>query len=320
MRIEREPDGSRNQHEPACGYDLTVDPQSRLEPLVLAGWLILGEGAEMARVNVEQKALTDPRFYRLGHDLGAPSEFAHAVGLVAMIRIWNECIERGDYAVDGWLLQAAMGRTDACELVCDAQLAVKTRGGKYRVKGTEGRIEYLEKLRESGRVNGPKGAQFGKLGGRPRKPGNRVSDNGADGIAGNPPPAPAPAPTKKDLSCASDAPSGAGVLVSVEPVPRFDFAAIYGRYPRKVGKTNGLKRLASSVKSAGDYAALVRALGVYLAHVAGKDKQYIRQFDTWTTTWRDWLEADAADTTTHAPLSDFDRRLLAAESKRMGVP
>lgn len=167
----------------------------------------------MARVNVEQKALTDARFYRLGHDLGAPQEFAHAVGLVAMIRIWNECIERGDYAVDGWLIQAALGRQDACELVCAADLAVKVRSGKFRVKGTEGRVEYLQKLRESGKANGPKGSEFGKLGGRPRKPGNRVSGNGATGIAGNPPPtptltpAPAPTPVLRIPEAVADAPA-----------------------------------------------------------------------------------------------------------------
>ena len=86
------------------------------------------------------------------------------------------------------------------------------------------------------------------------------------------------------------------MLVSVDPIPRFDLEAIYSRYPRKVGKTNGMKRLRASVKSQADYEELGRALTAYLAHVAGKDKQYIRQFDTWCTTWRDWLEPDCGDT------------------------
>src|SRR5690606_14924210 len=50
---------------------------------------------------------------------------------------------------------------------------------------------------------GKKGAQFGKLGGRPRKPGSKTPspgfEEGGEGVRENPPPAPAPAPAKRSL-------------------------------------------------------------------------------------------------------------------------
>lgn len=268
-------------------------------------------------VRIESKAWDDPAFAVLAMRIGWPDA---DMAIIKCARVWAHATEQNDPTIPTVEVDA-IARTPGFALhMVAARLAdVSDKNSEAIVlRGATGknrnRISWLATKRKNSRKGGSaNGAKWGAKG-EPIGFGSAVPKGSPNT------PAPAPAHTKEDLSCASDAPSGAGVLVSVEPVPRFDFAAIYGRYPRKVGKTNGLKRLASSVKSAGDYAALVRALGVYLAHVAGKDKQYIRQFDTWTTTWRDWLEADAADTTTHAPLSDFDRRLLAAESKRMGGP
>jgi hypothetical protein len=136
--------------------------------------------------------------------------------------------------------------------------------------------------------------------------------------------------SRVEKSRSTPAPNGAGVLVAVTPTPRFDFAAIYARYPRKVGKTNGLKRLTASVKSEADYASLVRALTAYIAHVAGKDQQYIRQFDTWCTTWRDWLEVApprSVNTSAHEALRRMqdeqesrERAELEARAKEASCP
>ena len=88
----------------------------------------------MARVNVEEKALTDPRFYRLGLELGADSQFAHAVGLFAMIRIWKECIERGKYTLEGWLIQAVIGNEKAAESVVNSDLATRCAGNRSTLR------------------------------------------------------------------------------------------------------------------------------------------------------------------------------------------
>jgi hypothetical protein len=118
---------------------------------------------KMARVNVEQKALTDPRFYRFGLDLGADPKHAHAVGLFAMVKVWNECIERGKYTLEGWLIDATLGSENVGESIVNSDLATRCAGGRFRLRGTKGRVEYLEEKRKLARINGQKG-------GRPRKP------------------------------------------------------------------------------------------------------------------------------------------------------
>ena len=148
----------------------------------------------MARVNVDQKALTDPRFYRLGLELGAESQHAQAVGLFAMIRVWNECIERGQYSLDGWILQAILGAQKAAEHICNSDLAKQCGDNRFRIKGTKGRTEYLKVLRSNGSQYGHLGAKHGRKGGRPKKPPQEGLENPQNGLAENPPPAPAPAP------------------------------------------------------------------------------------------------------------------------------
>jgi hypothetical protein len=161
----------------------------------------------VARINVEQKALTDPRFHRLGHDLGAESQHAQAVGLYVMVRVWNECIEKGAHVLDGWLLQAITGRIDGADLIASSELAVPLKGNRYRIKGAKGRVEYLEEKRRLARENGLKG-------GRPRKP-TSVSKTTGVGVPAETPPAPAPAPAflredpPEDSESDSSAPSAA---------------------------------------------------------------------------------------------------------------
>lgn len=151
----------------------------------------------MARVNVEQKAITDPRFYRLGVELGAPDEYAQAFGLFAMIKVWNECIERGKYTLDAWVIQALLKCQTAPEKITGCDLASATGHNRFRIKGTKGRVEYLETCRRIGRQFGHLGAEHGKKGGRPRNPPTGVLETPHGGMQNNPLPAPAPAPVLK---------------------------------------------------------------------------------------------------------------------------
>jgi len=127
----------------------------------------------MARISVEQKALTDARFTQLGlaicpkPEIGAQGGFyLHALGLGAMVFVWNTCQERGRHSLHWWELDALamqlgiLGRGDFAKALtfCDLGEWTSDEQNEIRIKGTEGRIEWLEKRREDG-----------KTGGRPRK-------------------------------------------------------------------------------------------------------------------------------------------------------
>lgn len=61
-------------------------------------------------------------------------------------------------------------------------------------------------------------------------------------------------------------------------------------FPRKEGKTKGIKKLLKEIKTLEDVGALRLACSNYAKSVAGKDRQYIKHFETFASEWRDWLD------------------------------
>lgn len=103
----------------------------------------------MARITVDVTALADPRFTILGGLLGASSETAQAVGLYHAMRVWSYCTERCVYTIEPAILDAL--QPGLANALLASQLACMSRT-LLRIKGTKGRIEWLEKLREGNRI------------------------------------------------------------------------------------------------------------------------------------------------------------------------
>lgn len=147
----------------------------------------------MARVNVEQKALTDGRFRTLGKLLGAKRDHARALGLGMMAFVWNQCQERGRRTLTPDEIDDAASCDGLSEAIVASDLGER-EGDVIRIRGSEGRIEWLEARRSEGR-----GATGG---GRPKKTprGLRAVAEAETpgGLPGETPPAPALslAPTK----------------------------------------------------------------------------------------------------------------------------
>jgi hypothetical protein len=132
----------------------------------------------MARMSLEKKALTDPRFRILGSHLNALAKaprdaLEHAYGLYIAARVWDYCIDRGLLVVHSRDLEAM--HAGLAEAFVDAELGEfvhGTRRKRVRVRGGIGRLDYLVKAHESGRrgaEHGHKGGKYGHLGGRPAK-------------------------------------------------------------------------------------------------------------------------------------------------------
>ena len=71
----------------------------------------------------------------------------------------------------------------------------------------------------------------------------------------------------------------------------FDFESLYRKYPRKKGKSSGIKKLAKEIKTKEDYNLLAAAIESY-ANDCIKNKteeKYIKHFSTFVGCWRDWM-------------------------------
>jgi len=163
----------------------------------------------MARVNVEQKALTDPRFRILGNRLdplhqATPQDIDTAFGLMLAIRVWGYAQERGTDKLPGTFIEGIYpGLTDA---MLDADLVEQVDDRTVRVKGwTESDGGWLERQRRSSRAGGVARS----AGSKRRSDGTFLpaasSDHPADldqrypavSSALTPAPAPAPAPEQE---------------------------------------------------------------------------------------------------------------------------
>lgn len=75
--------------------------------------------------------------------------------------------------------------------------------------------------------------------------------------------------------------------------------ALYKKYPRKSGKTDGIAKARKDIRSEQDLFNLEAAIDKY-TQVLTRDKtdpKFIRHFSTFMTSWRDWLDEDAGTST-----------------------
>lgn len=72
------------------------------------------------------------------------------------------------------------------------------------------------------------------------------------------------------------------------------FEILYQRYPRKIGKAEGIKRCKRDVKNQADFDALELAISHFVAYHRGKqtEEQYIPHFSTFMSSWRDWCDPE----------------------------
>lgn len=76
---------------------------------------------------------------------------------------------------------------------------------------------------------------------------------------------------------------------------KFDFESIYKEYPRKEGKTAGIRWLQSHVKTQKAYEDLTLAVDRYRRHCAAArtESQFIPHFSTWVKRYPDWVTDEA---------------------------
>lgn len=72
----------------------------------------------------------------------------------------------------------------------------------------------------------------------------------------------------------------------------FDLDKIYQTYPRKQGKSSGLRKLKGMIKTSEDYESLKIAIERFVEFHRSKhtEPQFIPHFSTFVNQWRDWLD------------------------------
>jgi hypothetical protein len=57
-----------------------------------------------------------------------------------------------------------------------------------------------------------------------------------------------------------------------------------------MGRKKGLQKFKAQIRTRAQFVALLAAVANYAAHVAGRDKKFIKHFDTFMGCWEDWIE------------------------------
>src|SRR3990167_8793054 len=95
-----------------------------------------------AAVRVDTKALADHRFYMAGKALGIGRDAV----LGKMVRVWAVCTDRCTYVLSPEDIDAVAECDGMSGAIVRAGLGEIVDGG-IRIKGTDGRIEWLSHLR-----------------------------------------------------------------------------------------------------------------------------------------------------------------------------
>ena len=89
----------------------------------------------------------------------------------------------------------------------------------------------------------------------------------------------------------------------VKSILNFDFDALYKIYPRKEGKSVGLRTFNAQIKTQEDYDLLLKAIKNYNHSIVvnKKDPKFFLMFSTFMNQWRDWTDASTGTVNVPAP-------------------
>lgn len=102
-----------------------------------------------AAVRVDAEAFMDERFVTLAR-LAGLADADHARG--KMLRLWRQCTDRNTSVLTVETVESVLG-ANASESLVKSDLGELVEGG-IRIRGTSGRIEWLENLRKNGKKGG----------------------------------------------------------------------------------------------------------------------------------------------------------------------
>lgn len=233
------------------------------------------------RLNLEDRAFNDTRFLKLSKLLKIDSFSSYGI----MCFVWYHSQNRlMTQCTDEQINEFTLYKFDKNELVnalVQSGFLHKMDNVNYMIVGNEKHVLKLNELQNNGKF-GHLGSSFGKLGGRPKG----VMKNPHQGVMENPP---IQFNSMQYNSIQYKERENTYTLKSKNGFER-QILALYEKYPRKAGKTRGIKKLTSEIKSDKDLEHFSLAIDNYKKSVDGSDEKYIKHFSTFVSEWRDWIE------------------------------
>lgn len=290
----------------------------------------------MSAVRIENDAWTDWRFDALG-------QFAYPalartdsrdMAMLRFFRVVSVCTDSQSYTVAVVACDAIGGEGFAAALVrCGLAEAVDAQ--TVRIKGTEGRIEWLREYREARQLGGKARAKAASRGPNGAFTSSRPAE--VQQPASNP-----PAGAQVDTSSSQpyvlrttatttdpeETSPRIGIRDGREPPPDLeldpdppplrvkpaDLEAVYQLYPRKEGKGAGLTKARKAIRTPADLDAFRLAV-MYYAELMRREARlpkHMKAFDTFVGCWEDYTDP-AVLTVEPRPASNGRPRGMSAD-------
>lgn len=266
------------------------------------------------RVNLDEKAMNDPRFRMLARAVGM--SVPQVIGVVACGPWMCSANRVSDENPSGLLTRAEADHSSdigapLVDAMITADLAHVHVDGRVYFSGLRDRGAFLLQQRARGASGGQAKAERKRTDVANAKPTlsqgtlsqgtlsaprlSLTSGSGSGSGSGS--------CSGSEKPSVTEAGDQLGLLKHPEPeAPRFDFEALYKRYPRKRGKPKGLQLCKRTIRTQADFEALGKAIDAYARDTVGKDQQYVMHFSSFMGTWRDYLETDASPTVKPRPV------------------
>lgn len=219
----------------------------------------------MARLNVEEQWWIDPRRDRLIELV--PRNTADGL----MLKVWR--MSQYYWSKERAHVPLPVFRgLEHWEKIIEAGLAKVTECGDFvYVMGSSEHHEWLMESKSNGKTGGDERAR-------------RATRNYSGKF--QPPTNPQP-PTIQTSSSSSSSEKKNTIAQSA-------IARAYEIYPRKLGKTPGIKRLTKDIKNDKDCEDLILASENHARAMKGRETGFVPYFSTWVSEWRDWINPDSS--------------------------
>ncbi len=114
------------------------------------------------------------------------------------------------------------------------------------------------------------------------------------------------------------------ILAETKIGAKLDYLSLYNKYPKKLGKSEGLRVCKNTIKTPEALLAAHSAVDRYVAHLKANkiEPQFIKLFSTFMNSWEDWCDESTGTVigtikqrSTLEVVQDYERRL--DESRRV---